>query len=177
MKRIFALALALALICTVFCACGDKKKNSNATVSTSVAAKYDEGYAKKYAKSTSTDSNGNTVYEFSEDKYKEFTTNYNNHLSSEMSKEIVETHVNTADQKKKNPYGQYVYINEEKQAVIVGLMPGQYKEAQAKEEADLASEYGFKYFQNLQNPVNSFKVLFVNANNQDEIYGSFDYSI
>lgn len=164
MKRFFALILAAAVICAVFCACGKAAAN----VTTTVSSKYDDGYASKYASSTSTDSNGNTVYEFTGDQYDSYLNNHKNSLGADLQEDIAAQH----DEK----YGEYAYINDEKQAVIVGIHPEEYDEETAKTESAIAAEYGFKYFQNLQTPVDAIKVIYCDANNQDTIFGSFDYT-
>ncbi len=166
MKRLFAMILAAAMLAALLCACGDKSTGANVTAT--VKAKYDDGYAKKYADSSKTDENGNTVYEFSAEKYESYTHSHNNTLSKNIQNEIAEKH-------DKN-YGEYVYINDEKKAVIVGVHKDEYDEKVAAEEAKIAAEYGFKYFQGLQTPVDSIRVIYCNANNQDEEYGSFDFT-
>lgn len=167
MKRFIALALAVLMVAAFLCACGEEGSSSE-PVTTTVNAKYDDGAAKNYAKSTTTDENGNTVYEFEAGKYEEFIQDYQNQLGGEISADIASGH--------EEPYGQYAYVNPEKKAVIVGLNEGDYDEATAKAEAEKAAEYGFKYFQNLKEPVNTISVIFCNANNQDEVYGSFEFT-
>ena len=103
-----------------------------------------------------------------EKKYDDYRHDHNNVLSSDMSKEVAKTHG--------SDYGEYVYINEDKQAVIVGVHTEKYKEDEAKAEAPDLAEYGFKYFQNLQNPVNTIKVIYANANNQSEELGVFEFT-
>lgn len=163
MKRFFALALAAAIICALLCACGGK------SVTTSVSSKYDDGYASEYASSSSKDENGNTVYEFSGNQYDTYLQNHKNTLGADLQKDIAKQH----DEK----YGEFAYINDEKQAVIIGVHQEEYDEETAKKESEAAAEYGFKYFQNLQTPVDSIKVIYCNANNQDEIYGTFDFTV
>ena len=165
MKRIFALVLAVALIGALLCACGGK---SGGSVTTSVSSKYDDGYASKYASSTSTDENGNTVYEFTDEQYDSYLTNHKNSLGADIQKDIAEQHDET--------YGEYAYINDEKTAVIVGVHEDEYSEETAKKEAPIAAEYGFKYFQNLQTPVNSIKVIYCDANDQNKIFGTFEFT-
>lgn len=162
MKRFFAIVLAVAVICALLCACSDK------AVTTTVSPKYDDGYASGYASSSSTDENGNVVYEFSSDQYDSYIQDHKNVLGADIQKDIADQH--------KESYGEFAYINDEKQAVIVGVHQEEYDEAVAKKEADGAAAYGFKYFQNLQTPVNSIKVIYCNANNQEEIYGTFEYT-
>ena len=169
MKRLFALILAAAMIAALLCACGGNNNDkSGGTVTTTVSTKYDDGYAKQFAESSKTDENGNTTYEFSGDKYKSYTQSHNNTISKNIQKDIAANH----DKK----YGEYVYINEDKQAVIVGVHTEKYKEDEAKAEAPDLAEYGFKYFQNLQNPVNTIKVIYANANNQSEELGVFEFT-
>lgn len=170
MKRFFALILAVMMIAAVLCACG-----GSGDVKTTVPSKYDDGFADAYAKSTSTDSNGNKVYEFTKDQYDNYTKKHKTTLDSEVTKELAKLHpTSTADQKV--PYGEFVYINEEKQAVVVGVHTESYDEATAKEEATMLAEYGFKYFQNLKEPVNSIKVIYCDANNQETVCGTFEYT-
>ena len=83
MKRFFALALAIVMTCAFLCACGNK----NEAVKTTVSAKYDDGYAAKYATSTAKDDNGNTVYEFSGEKYNDYLNDHKNSLGSDIQKE------------------------------------------------------------------------------------------
>ena len=172
MKRFFALMLVIATIAALLCACGGNNNNKTAansgTVQTTVSSKYDDGYAEKYATSTKTDENGNKVYEFSGSQYDSYLENHKNSLGADLQTDIAKNH--------KKDFGEYAYINDEKKAVIIGIHEGQYDEASAKTESADAAEYGFKYFQNLQTPVNSIKVLYVDANDQSKIYGSFDYT-
>lgn len=169
MKRFFALLLAAMMIAAVLCACGN-----SGDVKTTVPSKYDDGFADSYAKSTSTDSNGNKVYEFTKDQYDDYTKKHKNSLDAEVTKEIAGLHPSTDDQKV--PYGEFVYINDEKQAVMVGVHTESYDEATAKEESAMAAEYGFKYFQNLKEPVDTIKVIYCDANNQDTVFGTFEYT-
>lgn len=168
MKRFFALLLAVMMIAAVLCACGDSG------VKTSVPEKYDDGFAKDYASSTSTDSNGNKVYEFTGDKYDEYIKRHKTSLDADVTHEIAQLHPSSTDDQA-TPYGEFVYINDEKKAVIVGVHTGQYDEATAKEEAKIAAEYGLKYFQNLKEPVNEIKVIYCDANNQETVFGTFDF--
>lgn len=165
MKRSIALALVIFTVAALLCACGNK---SNDTVTTTVSSKYDDGYASSYASSTKTDDSGNKVYEFSSDQYDTYLQNHKNTLGVEMQEEIAANH--------EEKYGEYAYINDEKKAVIVGIHEDEYDEATAKTESAAVAEYGFKYFQNLETPVSAIKVLYVDANDQEKIYGSFDYS-
>lgn len=168
MKRIIAMILAALMVCALFAACGDSN-DPNRTVKTSVNTKYDDGFAKGYAKSTTTDSEGKTTYEFTGEKYDEFVYDYKNEVGSELTKDIVSKHDSS--------YGQFAYVNTDSKSVIIGLNPGQYDAATAEAEAPAYAEYGFKFFQNLENPVTAIKVVYCNANNQDEVYGSFDFSL
>ena len=169
MKRFIALLLAVMMTAAVLCACGN-----SGDVKTSVPSKYDDGFAENYAKSNSTDDNGNKVYEFTKDQYDDYTKKHKSSLDAEVTKEIAIRHPSTGDEA--TPYGEFVYINDEKKAVIVGVHPEQYDEATAKEEAATAAEYGFKYFQNLKDPVDSIKVLYTDAADQENVLGSFDFT-
>lgn len=166
MKRFFALTLVILTLTALLCACGDKEPD---TIQTTVASEYDDGYAAKYASSTSTDNDGNTVYEFEDDQYEQYIVNHKNTLGLELQKEIAANH--------EEGFGEYAYINVEKQAVIIGIHEGKYDEESAKTESASAAEYGFKYFQNTKSPINTIKVLYVDAGDQERIYGAFDYSI
>ena len=162
MKRIIAALLAVLMVCALLAACGER------TVKTSVDAKYDEGFAKSYAKSTGTDDNGNTTYEFTGDKYDEFVYDYRNSVAKEITSDIASKHDDT--------YGQYAYVNVDKKAVIIGLNPGEYDAAEAEAEAPAHAENAFKVFKNLENPISTITVQYVNANDQDEVYGSFEFT-
>lgn len=168
MKRFFSLLLAVVMTAAVLCACG------NANVKTSVPSKYDDGYAASFSKTTSTDSNGNKVYEFTKDQYDKYKQNHKNSLGADIQKELGTLHPSSEDEKV--PYGEYAYINDEKQAVIVGVHTERYDEATAKTESATVAEYGFKYFQNLKTPVDSIKVIYCDANNQDKVFGTFEYT-
>ena len=163
MKRMIALALAVLMICAFLCACG----GSNG-VKTTVSEKYDDGYAANYASSTSKDDSGNVVYECSGDQYDSYVKDHKNSLDADIQKDIAAQH--------KEAYGEFAYINEEKQAVIVGVHQDEYDEETAKAESEAAAEYGFKYFQNLQTPVDMIHVIYCDANDQNVIFGSFDYT-
>ncbi len=164
MKRIFAIALVIVTVAALLCACGQKSGN----VQTTVSGKYDDNFASSYASSVKTDNNGNKVYEFSSSQYDTYTQNHKNSLGADLQEEIAKNH--------EGKFGEYAYINDEKKAVIIGIHEDEYDETSAKTESAAAAEYGFKYFQNLQTPVDSIKVLYVDANDQNKIYGSFDYS-
>ncbi|MBQ3265052.1 MAG: hypothetical protein IJH07_04675 [Ruminococcus sp.] len=166
MKRIFALVLAAAMIGALLCACGGGKTGS--TVKTTVSSKYDDGYAASYASSTSKDENGDTVYEFSNDQYESYLQNHKNTLGGDIQSDIASQH--------DEAYGEFAYISEEKQAVIIGVHTEQYDEETAKTESASAAEYGFKYFQNLETPVSSIKVIYCDANDQNTVFGTFEYT-
>ena len=174
MKRIIALALAVLMMAALFCACGEEKKSDDAGTDSNqikavIDSKYDDGFAEQYAKSVTTDDSGNKVYEFDAEGYKEYTRNYNNKISASITNEVSKNH--------SEDYGQYCYINEEKQAVIVGVNPGKYDEAAAKEEAPALAKQAFSYFKGIETPTDTVKVLYCNANNQDEVYGQFEFPI
>ena len=163
MKRTFALLLAVLMLAATLVACGSK------TVTSTIDAKYDDGFAESYASSTSVDDNGNKTYEFTDEQYEKFTYDYRNSISSDITSEIAESH--------DEAYGEYAYINEEKKAVIVGVHADEYDESVASVEAAMAAEDAFRYFQSISNPVSTISVIYCNANNQDEVYGTFSFSI
>lgn len=167
MKRLLALALAVVMICAFLCACGNSS-GSGSSVTTTVSEKYDDGYAASYASSTSKDADGNVVYEFSGDQYDEFLNDHKNSLSADIQHDLASKH-------EKN-FGEFAYINADKQAVIVGLHQDEYDEESAKAESASVAEYGFKYFQNLQTPVDTIHVMYCDANDQNVVFGSFDYT-
>ena len=68
MKRIIAIVLTALVLTALLCACGQK----NAVVTTSVAEKYDDGYAKAFADSSSQSEDGKTVYQFNQEKYDDY---------------------------------------------------------------------------------------------------------
>ena len=169
MKRFFAIALVIMMIAALLCACGESNSSKTTeNVTTTVNAKYDDGYATNYASNSSTDENGNKVYEFTGEQYDKYTENHKNTVANDIQSQFVSNH--------EKSWGEYVYINEDKKAVIVGIHEGEYDEKTAKDEADKAAEYGFKYFQSLKEPVSEIKVIFCNAGDQNNIYGSFDYT-
>ena len=169
MKRIIALILAVLMIGAVLAACGDSK-DENRTVKTSVSQKYDDGYAKNYVDSDKikTDNDGNTTYEFTGKKYDEYVTDHSNVVSGEISS-VIKNDMG-------EDFGQYSYVSVEKKAVIIGVNPGKYDAAKAEAAAGSYAESAFKVFMALENPVSTIKVLYVNANNQDEVYGTFEKS-
>lgn len=162
MKRFVAVILAVMMIGALLAACG------SSTVTTTVSSKYDDGYAKQYADKTSTDKDGNNVYVFSKEQYEEFVSKHRYDVADDIKSDIASAHGTT--------FGQFAYINDEKQAFIIGLNPGEYDESYAKDEAFAYAAKAFAYFQNLEKPVSFIKVIFCNANNQDEVYGSFEFN-
>ena len=95
MKRFFGLILAVLMITAVLCACG-----KSGEVKTTVPSKYDDGYADKYAKSTSTDGD-KKVYQFTDDQYKEYTNNNQNALGKDLQQKNDALHESSGDQKSK----------------------------------------------------------------------------
>jgi hypothetical protein len=162
MKRIIAIIMAVLMIGALLAACGAK------TVKTTVDAKYDDGFAKSYANSVTTDSNGNSTYEFSDEQYEKFEHDYKNSIANEVTDEVLKYH--------EPNYGEYNYIKPEENALIIGVNPGQYVEAEAAAEAPAYGAYAMKYFQSISKPVSTIKIVFCNANNQSEVYGTFEYT-
>lgn len=177
MKRILALILAVMMIAAVMCACGEKKDGETSddksggkdTITTTVSSNHENSLAEKYAKSVTTDKDGNKVYEFDQESYKEYTRNYNNQVSAAITTTVTKNH----DAK----FGEYCYINDEKKAVIVGVNPGKYDEKAAAKEAESLAQMSFAYFSGLETPVEKMSVQYVNANNQDEVYGKFEFDV
>ena len=163
MKRFLLLMLAVVMAAAVLCACGENKK----AVKTTVEAAYDDGYAADYASGSSKDSDGNTVYEFDEEGYNNFIRDYNNTLSRQMTEQVSAQH--------EEKYGEYIYINVEKNAVIVGVHPEEFDQDTAQAEADSIADYGRKYFKNVENPSDSFSVIYCDANDQSKELAVFDY--
>ena len=175
MKRIIALSLAVLMIAALFCACGEKKDEAKSdetatkSVKTVIAPADDDGTAEKYAKNVTTDSNGNKVYEFDSNSYSEYTRNHNNKVSAAITQDVIKAH--------DSGFGQYCYINDDKKAVIVGVNPGKYDEASAKKEASSLAEKAFTYFKGLTEVPKTISVQYVNANDQSEVYGSFEFEV
>lgn len=167
MKRIVALILAVLMIGAVLAACGDNK-DSNRTVKTTVSQKYDDGVAKKFADKVSTDDAGNTTYEFTGKKYEEYVEDHAKSVSGEISSEVAKEQ--GAD------FGQYSLIKPEEGTVLIGVNPGKYNAAEAQAAASVYAQSAFKVFQGMENPVSTIKVVYCNANDQKEIYGTFEVS-
>lgn len=165
MKRLMALLLAVLMIGAVLAACGDSK-DENRTVKTSVSEKYDDGYAKKYADNVSKDDDGNTSYEFTGKKYDEYVTDHANDVSKEITSEVKDD--------MGVDFGQYTQVRPNEKAVIIGVNPGKYDAAKAEAAAPSYAESAFKVFMALEEPVSTITVKYVNANNQDEVYGTFE---
>ena len=176
MKKLLAVLFAVLCVCAFLCACGkeEETEETKEDVTTTVAPKYDDGYARKYAGSVSTDENGNIVYEFTGDQYDRYLADHKNTIGKDAASELKIAHTGTDDQAAK--YGQYAFVDDEKNAVVIGVEESEYDEAAAKEESKIAAEYGFKYFQNLKDPVDTIKVIYCNAGNQDVVYGEFEYT-
>lgn len=165
MKRIFAVLLAVLMIGALLAACGSSER----TVTTVVSKDYDDGYAKDYAEKVSTDDKGNTTYEFSGDKYDDYVTNHSNVVSNEIASDVKE------DQGV--DFGQFTQVRPEEKSVVIGVNPGKYDAAQAEAAAPSYAKSAFRVFQGLEDPVSEIKVVYLNANNQDEIYGTFTFKL
>lgn len=165
MKRIIAMLMAVLMISAVLVACGDSKETKS-TVTTTVSKQYDDGYAKNYANKVSDDDKGNTVYEFTGEKYEEFVTEYAKKIGNEISSEAAKV--------QGEDFGQYAYVKTSEKSVIIGVNPGKYEAAAAEAAAAEYAKLGFKVFQNLEEPVSTIKVVYCNAGDQSEIYGTFE---
>ncbi len=162
MKRSLTVLTAVMLLAVLLCACG--KKN----ITTSVAPAYDDGVAADYAEKVATDENGNQTYEFTPDQYEEYTRVHNNTISADMEQEVAGKH--------DEPYGEYIYINEEKQAVYVGIHADEYDPDTAQAEAASLADQAWKYFKSIENPVSKISVIYCNAGDQSEEYARFDFT-
>lgn len=168
MKRLFALLTVVAVLAALLCACGEN--SSSAEVTTSVKSEYKDDLATQFADKITTDDNGNTVYEFSDEQYKRYTDQHNNTLSAQLTKIVAKNHP--------NGFGEFVYMDEEKKAVLIGTHKDLYDEKIAQEEAPEIAEFGFKFFQNLKTPVDTIRVVYIEANDptHNTEYGSFEFS-
>lgn len=164
MKRLFAIILAVLMISALFAACGSSK-----TVTTVVSKDYDDGYAKDYADKVSTDDKGNTTYEFKDDKYDEYVSDHSNIVSREISSDVRED--------MGEDFGQFSQVRPEENSVVIGVNPGKYNPERAEALAATYAKSAFKVFQSLENPVSVIKIVFLNANNQNEIYGTFEIDL
>lgn len=175
MKRTIALLLAVLMIGALLVACGNSKSSDESgsttpeIVKTVVNKDYDDGYAKEYAKSVTTDDAGNTTYEFTGTKYESFVENHKNVVSNEIEDQVVEKHG--------KGFGQYAYVNVDEKAVFIGLNDGEYDESFAKEEAPIYAKSAFKVFQNLENPVSVIRVIYCKAGDQTSHYGEFEIDL
>ena len=169
MRKIFAVLMLVGMLAALLCACGEEN-NTPASVSTTVNAKYEDNVAKRFADSFETDGNDNTTYEFTGEQYNRYTAEHNNILSADMMEIVSKNH----------PKGtvEFVTIEEDKKAVLVGTHEGMYDSKIAEEEAPVLAEYGFKYFQNLQTPINDIRVVYIEANDPSHTteFASFEYS-
>lgn len=167
MKRIVALILAVLMIGAVLAACGEgDQKDADRTVKTVISQKYDDGAAEKYADKVSKDDAGNTTYEFTGKKYEEYVEDHAKIVSSEISTKVAE--------EQGVDFGQYSLIKPEEGTVLIGVNAGKYDAAKAEAAADIYAQSAFKVFQGLEKPLSTIKVVYCNANNQREIYGSFE---
>lgn len=169
MRRVFAVLMLIGILAALLCACGEDN-NTPATVTTTVQTKYEDNVAKRFADTFNIEDDGTTVYEFTGDQYNRYTAEHNNILSADMMEIVSKNH----------PKGsvEFVTIEEDKKAVLVGTHEGKYDAKIAEEEAPTLAEYGFKYFQNLQDPIDSIRVVYIEANDPSHTteFASFEYS-
>lgn len=156
MKRIFALIVVLALVCALLCSCGEK----TGTIKTTVNSKYVDDYVKPYAEDVKTEENGNITYQFSDENYKKFLSDYNVKVKDEAEEKI-------------QTYGQYSYLNPEGTEYIVGIMPEAFDKANIedlKKEAEEAGKAAIKYQMNTNKPVGKLTVIYKNCSTGDEYF-------
>lgn len=171
MKRIFAILLAVCMLAALLCACGDdEKKSGTDTVTTTVKAQYADDVAGKYAKAATVDEAGNEVYEFTEEQYQRYTKAHDNTLEAELMTFVAGNHP--------DGFGPFVSIDQEKQAVLIGTFEGMYDAKIAEKEAPEVAKYGFRFFQNLQAPVDTIRVVYIDANDptHNTEYASFEFT-
>lgn len=170
MKRIIALLLVVLMIGAVLAACGESSKTEDVAgaVKTTVSKDYDDGYAKNFANKTTTGNDGNTTYEFESKKYDEYVTNHVNVVSSEITADVKEDFG--------SDYLQFAFVNVDKKALIIGVNPGKYDAAKAEACAPAYAEKAFQVFLSLEEPITSISVIYCSANDQQEVYGTFDFN-
>lgn len=169
MKKIIALILAALMLCAALVGCGDSKKaDASRVVKTTVSKEYDDGYAKKFVEEDkiSTDESGKTTYEFTGEQYEEYVEDHAKAVGNEITSDVAK--------EQGDDFGQYAFIKTSEKSVIIGVNPGKYEAAKAEACAPTYAKNAFKVFQGLEEPVSTIKVIFCNANNQQEVYGSFE---
>lgn len=151
MKRLICAVLAVMMICVLFAGC---------KVKTTVDAKYNDGFADNYASDKKVDKDGNVSYEFEEDKYEEFVSDYYEEVKEESRLEIESS-------------GQYSYYNPEITEIVVGVTPEAYEELgmdNLKAEAQKVGEAALKFQMNMENPKGALTVTYRNANTAEDYF-------
>lgn len=151
MKRFLSIAVVVLMIAAVFSACG------RPNVTTTVDAKYVDDFAKGYASDIKTDDDGNTTYEFTADQYDKYMNDYRSAVKDEYVKDI------------KTP-GQYSYISEDAQSLIIGVDPDSYDEETCRAEAEQAGKAAMKVNMNSKNPSGKIAVTVENANTAEDYF-------
>lgn len=151
MKRLICAVMAVLMICALFAGC---------TVKTNVDAKYSDGFADDYASGKKVDKDGNVSYEFENDKYEQFVSDYYEEVKEESRLEIKSS-------------GQYSYYNPEITEIVVGVTPEAYEELgedALKAEAVSVGEAALKFQMNMKNPKGSLTVTYRNANTSEDYF-------
>lgn len=151
MKRLICTILAVMTIAVLLVGC---------KVTTTVDAKYNDGYAANYASATEVDENGNVSYEFEGDKYEQFASDYYEVVKEESRLQIKSS-------------GQYSYYNPEITEIVVGITPEAWDEMgeqELKVEALKVGEAALKYQMNMKNPSGEIEVTYRNANTSEEYF-------
>lgn len=151
MKKLICITLLIMMLTGLLAGC---------KVTTTVDAKYNDGFAEKYASATEVDENGNVSYEFSGDQYKQFATEYYEEIEKESRLQIKSS-------------GQYSYYNPDITEVVVGITPEAWDEMgeeALKAEAQAVGEVALKYQMNMKNPAGKLEVTYRNANTSVEYF-------
>lgn len=151
MKKLIGITLIILSIAVLLAGC---------KVTTTVDAKYNDGFAANYASATEVDENGNVSYEFEGDKFDQFADDYYDVVKEESRLEIKSS-------------GQYSYYNPDITEIVVGITPEAWDEmgeSELKSEAFAVGEAALKYQMNMKNPSGKIDVTYRNANTSEEYF-------
>lgn len=155
MKRIVSLVVIVLMFAFLLTGCGNVKNT--------IAKEYDDGFAKSYAVNVTTDDDGNTSYEFTEEKYKEFLEDYD----KKVRDELVDTKIVLQNS------GQFMYFDSNGKELYLGIKPEYYEkkgEAALKKEAQKVGEYALKYTLSNKGSGDKITVVYLNANTSQEYF-------
>lgn len=142
------------------------------TVRVTVSQLYDDGLAKNYAKSVSTDLAGNTVYEFTEEKYEDFVFEHAKRVGNEIISKAAEIWGPDCQYSY-----QYVYIKTNENSVIIGVNLGEYNADAAQDAVPRVAEIAFKFFKSVEQPPEEIRIIYCNANDQSDVFGTFEVAV